>query len=124
MYRRHRLTWLAIAALLLQSAAPALTSLPFTAFAAPKDYQSHAYPHSLVMPSTQALLGTKDVPYTTPTYVAPNPADEAGPLLPNGTYTAPKNYVPDPNAILGIPSASLKTATYTSPIATSAATRR
>lgn len=86
MYRRRRLTWFAIATLLLQSAAPALTSLRFTAFAAVKEYQSHAYKHDLNMPSTQELLGTKDIPVPAPVYTAPDPANENGPMQPDGTF--------------------------------------
>ena len=49
-------------------------------------YKSHAYAHSLVMPTTQELLDTTDEPYTEPTYVAPNPSDENGPMEGNGTF--------------------------------------
>lgn len=86
MYRQRRLTWLAIATLLLQSAAPALTSLPVTAYAATSASQSHAFAHDLKMPTTQELLGTKDTPSPDPVYVAPNPKEENGPLEGNGTF--------------------------------------
>jgi RHS repeat-associated protein len=86
MFRQRRLTWLAIAALLLQSAAPALTSLPVSAYAASTASQSHAFAHDLKMPSTQELLGTKDTPAANPVYVAPDPKTENGPLEGNGTF--------------------------------------
>jgi RHS repeat-associated protein len=86
MFRQRRLTWLAIAALLLQSAAPALTSLPASAYAAAKGNQSHTFAHDLKMPTTQELLGTKDAAVADPVYVAPNPSDENGPLEGNGTF--------------------------------------
>ena len=72
-----------------------LLSLVLSLFPAPsivasaatvRPYQSHAYAHSLTMPKTQELLGTTDTPYTDPTYVAPNPADENGPMEGNGTF--------------------------------------
>ena len=93
MYRRRRLTWLAIAALLLQSAAPALTSLPVSAYAASPAYQSHAFAHDLKMPTTQDLLGKKDEPMSDATYSAPDPKDENGPLEGNGTFKLAANAV-------------------------------
>src|ERR1043166_5757929 len=72
-----------------------LLSLVLSLFPAPsivasaatiQPYRSHAYAHSLVMPTTQELLGTQDEPYTEPTYVAPKPADENGPMEGNGTF--------------------------------------
>ena len=89
MFRQRRLTWLVIAALLLQSAAPAFNSFRSTALAAP-EYQSHAYQHGLVMETTQQLLGTTDIPTPPPVYVAPNPADENGPMRPDGSFSLGK----------------------------------
>jgi RHS repeat-associated protein len=105
MFRQRRLTWLAIAALLLQSAAPALTSLRVTAFAAaPPAYESHVVKRGPVLPSTQELLGTTDQAYTEPVYTAPNPADENGPLQGNGTFRLADDAVSPTNVAANTPS--------------------
>lgn len=83
---RRRLSWLLQATLLLQVASPALTALPLHAAPPPDTYQSRVITRGKVLPTTEELLGATSTPVEEPIYRAPNPSDENGPLLPNGTF--------------------------------------
>ena len=85
--QRRRVTWLLQAALLLQVVSPGLTALPLHAAPPPDTYTSRVINRGRSLPTAQELLGTTDVATTEePTYIAPKPSDENGPLLPNGTF--------------------------------------
>lgn len=88
MFPSPRATWLAIAALVANVVSPLAPTVPLSlavAAAAPS-YQSRTIERKGALPTTQELLGAKDAPADEARYEAPNPADENGPLLPNGTF--------------------------------------
>src|SRR4051812_17744007 len=53
-----------------------------TAFAKPADYQPRVFEHGRDL----SFKGAPEKESPEPHYDAPNPADENGPLLPNGTF--------------------------------------
>jgi len=51
----------------------------------------------LVLPTLGERLGLSDKALPEPTFTAPDPQQETGPELPDGTYRLPPNYVENPD---------------------------
>src|ERR1044071_1165998 len=116
MHRPARSAWVALASIVGQTVLSSAIALPLslaplTASAVGKN--TGIVTHGPLRTIGERMGGSSDV--AEPVFTPPDPQNETSPLLPDGTYRVPPNYVENPDAVVS-PAAAAHAADATEPI--------